>query len=104
MKRDYNPVRPDWALEAWTAEEWAEEQKERELIDMAIDRFKELGMSTRLANVLAHNECFTIHQTFCRSDREWLRVGNLGRKSLNELKLHQETYYGGYQGGDEDWW
>ena len=51
-------------------------------------KVEELELSTRSLNVLLSNDIFTIKDLIRRTERECLRMENMGRKSLNEIKEH----------------
>ena len=51
-------------------------------------KVEELELSTRSLNVLISNDIFTIKDLIRRTERECLRMENMGRKSLNEIKEH----------------
>jgi hypothetical protein len=51
-------------------------------------KVEELELSARSLNVLISNDIFTIKDLIRRTERECLRMENMGRKSLNEIKEH----------------
>lgn len=46
----------------------------------------DLEVSTRVASVIRSENCETLGDIVNRSEREWLRTPNFGRRSLNDLK------------------
>lgn len=63
-----------------------------------IDRLFEV--SVRLWNCIRSSGCRTIEDVIEQTPKDWLKVSNLGRKSLDELRI--ELYRYGLQLKDDD--
>jgi len=52
----------------------------------------EIPWSTRTTKALIEEGCRTIYDIASRTEQEWLRVPNIGRKSVNEMREVLATF------------